>query len=196
MSDLMLDVDQTGELKAAFRRGGWTNKEIKWLCEGDVLERVRKVLLGHASIQVIKHPHDCDADPFVPIGWKVEEHQRGGAFKWDALQEQVQLHLDKDQQNGKHIEGNKLREQLAGKPVLNANVLDYLLKNLRLIPDDWKKDHRGYTHNIFFWGTIYRHSCGSLYVRYLFWSSGRWSWDARTLNDDWYGDNPAAVRAS
>lgn len=35
MSDLMLDVDQAGELKAAFRRGDWTNAEIKRLCEGN-----------------------------------------------------------------------------------------------------------------------------------------------------------------
>ena len=31
MSDLMLDVDQAGELKAAFRRGDWTKTEIKRL---------------------------------------------------------------------------------------------------------------------------------------------------------------------
>ena len=29
MSDLMLDVDQAGELKAAFRRGDWTKTEVK-----------------------------------------------------------------------------------------------------------------------------------------------------------------------
>ena len=44
MSDLMLDVDQAGELKAAFRRGDWTNAEIKKLCEGDLLARIREYL--------------------------------------------------------------------------------------------------------------------------------------------------------
>jgi hypothetical protein len=51
VSDLMLDVDQAGELKAAFRRGNWTNAEIKTLCEGDVLADVRRVILGHAEIK-------------------------------------------------------------------------------------------------------------------------------------------------
>jgi hypothetical protein len=50
MSDLMLDVDQAGELKAAFRRGDWTNAEIKKACEGDVLANFRDVLLGRAQI--------------------------------------------------------------------------------------------------------------------------------------------------
>jgi hypothetical protein len=54
MSDLMLDVDQASELKAAFRRGDWTNSEIKRASEGNFLAQVRKVLLGQAEIVDIK----------------------------------------------------------------------------------------------------------------------------------------------
>ncbi|HDZ85654.1 MAG TPA: hypothetical protein ENH35_03860 [Candidatus Moranbacteria bacterium] len=54
MSDLMLDVDQAGELKSAFRRGDWTNAEIKKLSEGNVLTHVRQVVLGNAKIVQIK----------------------------------------------------------------------------------------------------------------------------------------------
>jgi hypothetical protein len=158
------------------------------------MRQIRQVLLGHASIQVIEHLIDCDADPFVPDGWKVEEHQKGGAFKFDASK--VQFYLDKGQQNGKYIEGNKLRKALSGKPVLNANVLDYLLKHPELIPDDWKKDENGNTRYIFFWGTIYRSSDGLLYVRYLCWGGGRWGWDAGWLDCGWGSSNPAAVPAS
>ena len=71
MSDLKLDVDQASELKAAFRRGDWTNAEIKRICEGDILTRFRDVVLGHAEIKSIEHLINCDADPFVPDGWKV-----------------------------------------------------------------------------------------------------------------------------
>lgn len=53
MSDLMLDVDQASELKAAFRRGDWTNREIKQLSEGDFLANVRQVLLRKATIVTI-----------------------------------------------------------------------------------------------------------------------------------------------
>ena len=54
MSDLMLDVDQAGELKAAFRRSDWTNGQIKRLCEGDILFRIRQVLENKAEIVMKK----------------------------------------------------------------------------------------------------------------------------------------------
>lgn len=187
MSDLMLDVDQAGELKAAFRRGNWTNAEIKKLCEGSILADIRNVLLGHAEIKLAEHVINCDADPFVPSGWKVEEHQKGGSFKWDP--KQVQLYLSPNQQNGKYIEGNKLRKELADKPVLNANVLDYLLAHPPLIPEEWKGEYS------FFWGTVYHDSLGGFYVRSLCWRGGAWDWGCGWLGRGWRDDDLAALRA-
>jgi hypothetical protein len=136
-----------------------------------------------------EHVIDCDAEPFVPEGWSVEEHRKGGAFKWNA--EGVALHLDKDQKNGKYIEGNKLRKALGGKPVLNANIFDYLLAHPHLIPEEWKGKA------VFFWGTIYRDRDGRLCVRYLDWCGDGWYWDARWLGLSWRGGYyPAAVLAS
>jgi hypothetical protein len=40
----------------------------------------------------------------------------------------VELYLSRGQKGGKIIVGHKLRKQLADQPVLNANVLDYLLQ--------------------------------------------------------------------
>jgi hypothetical protein len=140
---------------------------------------------------------DCDADPFNPWandGWTIEQHQKGGQFAFDPSL--IEFYLDDGQKNGKYIVGNKLRQRLADKPVLNANVLDYLLANPDLIPDEWKQDESGNTRYIFFWGTIYRNRGGSLYVRYLFWDDGRWGWSCHWLGGDWCGDDPAAVRAS
>lgn len=196
-NDLMLDVGQANELKLAFRRADFSNDDIKRLCEGNVLADVRSVLRGHASITVVEHAIDCDADPFNPWekdGWTVEEHQKGGTFTWDASQ--VELYLASGQKNGKVIEGNKLRKELAKKPVLNANVLDYLLKNPHLIPEEWKKDGQGNTRYIFFWGTIYGCRDGHRCVRYLYWRGGRWGWGGYWLGRDWDGFYPAAVRAS
>ena len=116
----------------------------------------------------IEHVIDLDAEPFVPDGWKVEEHQKGGQFKWDASK--VALYLSKKQQGGSFIEGNKLREGLKRKRVYNANLLDYLLANPDLIPEGWKGKA------VFFWGTIYRNSDGYLCVRYLYWNDDRWDW--------------------
>lgn len=158
---------------------------------------VQRFLAGHAEIVVKKHVIDLGAEPFVAVGWKVEEHVKHddtNQFEWDASK--VQFHLDKGQENGKRIEGDKLRKALAGKPVLNANVLDYLLKHPHLIPEDWKKGETGKTRYICFWGTIYRYADGYLYIRCLCWYGGRWDWQARRLSYNWYGDGPAALRAS
>ena len=193
-NDIVLKLEHCIEIQDAMRRNGITPDILKKITSGDFFAGVRDVANGYAEIKPIEHLIDCDSDPFVPNGWKVEEHQKGGAFKFDAAQ--VQLYLDKGQQKGGYIEGNKLRKLLAGKPVLNANVLDYLLKHPELIPDDWKKDSSGNTRYIFFWGSIYRSSGGYLCVRYLCWGGGRWRWGARWLGDVWSGDGPAALHAS
>lgn len=168
---------------------GYTPELLNALVEHpNLFRQLLQVQCGYASIAVLEHVIDCDASPYVPDGWKVEEHQKGGQFKFDAAQ--VQLFLAEGQQNGKVLEGNKLRKDLADKLVLNANVLDYLLANPHLIPEEWKGKY------VFFWGTVYRSSDGNLCVRYLGWFGGRWRWGGGWLGLDWRGHGPAAVRAS
>jgi hypothetical protein len=162
--DLMLDVDQAGELKRAFRRHGWTNKDIKTLSERNILGEVLKVIRKQAEIKWIDHLIDCDANPFVPPGWSVEEHKKGGFFKFDPAK--IFLYLSKEEKA--NINGNDLRKELANKPSLNANVLDYLLAHPEIIPKKWKDKF------IFFFGTIYRDKFGDLYVRYLRWWESGW----------------------
>ena len=134
------------------------------------------------------HIIDCDADPFLPNGWTVVEHQVGGQLEFDPSK--FELYLSKAQQGSNWIEGDKLRKELEGKPVLNDNVLDYLLEHQHLIPDEWKGKYT------FFWGTIYRCRRDRLRVRYLCWHGLRWSWRYRWLGYNWYDGYPAAVLAS
>ena len=194
MSLETLDVGQANELKLAFRRNGWTNEEVKKLCEGSILGELRKVMLGLAEVKPLDHLIDLDLAPFVPDGWQVEEHKKGGKLKWDPSR--IQLHLSENQKGDNYVEGNKLRRELYTPPTLNANVLDYLLKHKELIPEEWKRDEKGNTRYIFFWGTIYRNSNGNLYVRYLCWYDGEWGWVYNWLAGDWDRDYPAVVSAS
>ncbi|MFN3188194.1 MAG: hypothetical protein ACK42D_01445 [Candidatus Paceibacteria bacterium] len=180
-----MSARQAAELDHAFERNGWTPAEVKKLSQGNTLAQVRRVLLGHAEIIVPEYIIDCDASPFVPDGWSAEEHQPNGVFKWSL--DNVALYLDKGQKDGKWIKGNQLRKELEDKPVLNANVLDYLLAHPHLIPEEWKGKV------VFFWGTIYRRPLGRLCVRSLFWSGGRWRWYARWLGLGWDGDYPALL---
>ncbi|KKW36868.1 MAG: hypothetical protein UY82_C0009G0001 [Candidatus Uhrbacteria bacterium GW2011_GWC2_53_7] len=137
---------------------------------------------------------DCDAQPYVPNGWKVEEHRKGGQIEFDPAK--VELYLSNGQLGDKTIEGNKLRKELESKPVMNACVLDHLLANTNLIPESWKQDEQGRTRYIYFWGTIYRGGGGSLCVRYLCWGDGEWRWSYSWLGLQWDDRSPAAVSAS
>ena len=114
-------------------------------------------------------------------------HRKGGRFRWDP--KKVALWLSTQQQGDKFIKGNKLREELIGKFVFNATLLDYLLANPQLIPKEWRGKY------VFFWGTVYRNHNrdGDLYVRYLYWYCGRWGWGHGWLGEKWDGSSPAAV---
>jgi hypothetical protein len=179
---LMSEVVITGA------KAGWESKDFSDLAQSEEkMKLVLGVLRGTHEIKGIEHVIDCDAAPFIPSGWKVEEHQKGGNIKFDASK--VELYLSKKQKSGS-IEGNKLREELKGKKVLNANVMDYLLANPKAIPEEWKGEY------IFFWGTIYRYSDGCLCVRYLAWSDTEWLWSSLWLSLDWLGYYAAALSAS
>lgn len=194
-TELMLDVGQANEFKLACRRAGFSNGDIKRLCEGDCLAQVLSVIRGHAEITHLTHVIDCDADPFIPYdGWTVEKHQQRGQFTWDPSK--IKHYRSQNQMKGKRIEGNKLRKELVDQPTENANLLDYLLKSPHLIPEAWKKDEEGNTLYTFFWGTIYRGAGGRLYVRCLCFSEGHWQTNFRWLGRDFDVYDPAAVRAS
>ena len=199
MSELTFDVCLAARLKQAVIRNGITDlADIDWLCEGDNLANVRRMRQGYAVLMV-PDLIDCDADPFNPWaneGFTVEEHQRGGRWKFDP--KQVEFYLSSSQKGGsRYIEGNKLRKELKDKniSVFNANVLDYLLKNPHFIPDEWRKDAHSNTLYIFFWGTVYRRRDGRLCVRCLYWGGTKWTWSLDWLGRGWRY-NPAAVRTS
>ena len=144
---------------------------------------------------------DLESSPRLPFsGAEIEQHIGvGGAIfqkRADGLYRngrKVGLHPSERQLNGKWLKGHELRDELTGKPVLNANELDALYDNPHLIPEDWKKDERGNIRFIFFWGTIYRGSAGSLCVGCLSFGDGSWNRSYCWLDDDWNDNNPAAL---
>lgn len=185
MSDkFIMSARQAAELDHAFERNGFTPALVKKLSSGDLLAQIKPLLNGTAEIVVRKHIIDCDADPFCPESWQVVEHRKGGQLEWDPTK--MELYLCEQEKTGS-IQGNELRKILADKPVLNACVLDYLLANPHLIPEEWKGKA------IFFWGTIYRSSDGNLYVRYLDWYGKGWGWSDFWLDTYTSEDLPATV---
>ncbi len=180
-----ISVGLVHELAITGCKVGWEPKDFTALAQSE--EKMRQVLAivrGNAAITPARLIN-CDASPYVPEGWSVEEHTRGGMV--DPAK--ITLYLTEKQKNSS-VNGNKLRKELKDQPVLNANVLDFYLANPHLIPEDWKGKY------VFFWGTIYRGRGGYLFVRYLGWDGGRWGWDYDWLGHGWDADCPAAVSAS
>lgn len=131
------------------------------------------------------HIIDCDANPTIPYnGWTVEYHRRHGQlFEWNLSK--IKLWLSKTQEDEQSLKGSELRNLLENQPVLNANVLDFLVKNPDLIPEEWKDKL------VFFWGTIYRGTGGKIIIRCL-WFQESWSsnylWDSHE-----YGSKDPAI---
>lgn len=190
MSELMLGVGTAHELEITLRKADWEINDVTKMAQNaELCRQIRAVLRGHAKIETVTHLIDSDAAPMIPNGWKVEEHKKGGQLTFDVSK--VGLYISTRQtEDDKWIGGNDLRKELADKPVLNANVLDYMLAHPELILDVWKGKH------LFFWGTIYRDSGDNLCVRYLCFLDGRWLWDYYWLGNRWDSSSPAAVSAS
>ena len=174
---------QAAELDHAFERNGFTPGLVKKLSEGETLSMVLEVLLGRAEILKVTHIIDCDADPFVPPGLKVESHHKCGQLEWrEGL---FGLYFSELQGSSSAVCGDKLLEELKDKPVLNANVLDYLLKNPQLIPEEWK------SKAVFFWGTIYCDPDDCPCIRYLYSGNGK-----PTAFEYWLGEKFTSLSAA
>jgi len=177
-------IGAMNQLGDALENAGFSTEDVTKLKQFSNLKGFKDVLNGKAEISYPEHLIDCDVNPFIPNGWSVQEHKKGGMFKFNP--EKISLYLSKKQKKGS-IGGHDLRKELANKPVMNVNVLDYLLAHPELIPEEWKGKA------VFFWGTIYRSSGGLLYVRYLRWNGSRWYWGCGWLDDGFNSGSPAAL---
>ena len=126
---------------------------------------------------------DSDAQPYIPDDCTIVEHRKGGEV--DASK--IALYLDPRQQSKNLPTGDGLRTTYANKVVYNACVADHLMKNTSLIPESWKGKY------VCFWGTVYRNSDGSLFVRYVCWFDGQWQLGYWYLGDEFDAGDPAAV---
>ena len=172
------------------------------------LESLGRKFLATQRIRVINATTimvNLGLSPRLPFDGAIVEWHRGEG--WVRVQKRkdglyvsgrkVILHLSERQKNGGSLKGHELREDLSGKPVLNANLLDALFENLHLIPEDFKKDAYGNTIYIYFWDSGFRGpGAGNLCVRYLYFSGGSWGRDYSWLGGVWHGHSLAALLAS
>jgi hypothetical protein len=201
-SEFGKDLGLMHEVVVTARKAGFSREEWALLAHNESLCRdIRDVLTGHAQIKPFEHVVDLGADPCVPKDWSVVEHRKGKVAKLERKGDnlyldgrKIEFFLSKEQSGIRLVRGNELFEELKKHSVLNANVLDYLLKHPHLIPETWKMDENGNSRYVFFWGTVYRGSSGRLSVRCLGrYCAGWWGWGSRWIDDGWSYKNPALV---
>jgi len=182
-------LELTQKIQLHFPRGIDPEVLKKWNgCKTEELVAVLESTFGKmpkADKCPVEHLIDCDADPFVPDGWSVEEHKKGGLVKFFDPSK-FSLYLSKKQEKG-YITGNDLRKELSNKRVYNANALDYLLAHTEIIPEECKGKA------VVFWGTIYRDADGRLSVRYFCWDGSECHWGYDWLDGDFDAGRPAIL---
>ncbi|MFZ4631935.1 MAG: hypothetical protein ACOYL8_01855 [Patescibacteria group bacterium] len=134
------------------------------------------------NLAPVEHIIDCNLEPNSTLSWKIVRHIKGGIINFDV--NKVTLYLSEKQQKGE-IQGEALMRELNGLPVMNSNVLTYLIHHPEIIPKKWKNK------KIYFWGTI---SSGEVYtfVHCLCWFDGKWVVRASSP-DRYFGRNCPAI---
>lgn len=160
-----------------------------------VIDNLIRFINNGCRLQIIgNHEVDTSCTPAFPFpGATIESHAKSGKMILDFSK--LNFYLTEKQKNGS-INGHELKKKQNNKKVLNACVLDYLLENPNLIPEDWKKDANGNIRFVYFWGTIFRSSRGVLYVRCLYFRGGKWQAFCSWLDCGFDGNDPAVVSAS
>ena len=196
-NDLAGDFGSNGDAVSLILKAAFTRANLE-----DALVKLGKVVEPQPAPLPMSIVINADLNPNVPSGLYLTgegtEHRKMGLItlekradgKLYANSKEVVRYLSPNQQNDKVIQGHKLSKELKDKQVLNACILDALLANPQLIPDEWKS---GYAY---FWGTTFRDARGLLYVECLDWDGDRWRWSCGWLGSGWNSNDPAASLAS
>lgn len=216
MSTLKLDVDQAGEIKAAFRRergsngSKWTNERIKALTERrGLLGGVLDVLEDRADIVprlVSGKQLEMSLDTLISVDYSIRpaypdwvrmvmhpELGLTGPVEYDLGTIDPWLH--DDQKNGRSMEGYRLYEYLKDKNMLEGCLSlrdgeEIQKKGLAV----FRKFFQG--KSVFLWKSVVQGRFGILVVPYLYENGGQvvvdWDW----LGGVWDDSNPALRFAS
>ena len=125
-----------------------------------------------------------DTPPTYFVGWSVLAHKQND---WTGFSpKQVNLYQSPRQKNG-GLSGLDLQRELATALILNGNVLDYLLSQSQIIPEEWE------CKKILFTGTVYQNCHGDYFIRYLIGCRHNWFWGYQNLEDKVPADSYVAI---
>lgn len=143
------------------------------------------------------HIVNCNESPILSLDdlrFDVKTHYKMGKVKLENRDgdlyvngQKVVRYLSREQNAGEFISSKNIRKKLSKKLILNACILEHLIDNPELIPEEWKN---GMT---FFWGTILRRlSDGSLFAAGIGFNGTSYGYDLYNLK---YGFGSALAAA-
>jgi hypothetical protein len=134
---------------------------------------------------------NTDLEPTCESYMRVVEHLKMGQVELSKLR----LFYSKEQLEFPVKGGAHRRSLFKNALVMNATAWDKFSINPKLIPDSWKKDKNGEMLVISFFGTIFSHPNGSLYVRIMFFdeNENKWHFGDSSLCDYWESANPVVI---
>lgn len=166
-------------------------KKFLRLIGQEFLKTKRVRVLSDTAIEV-----NLGAPPVLPFSVAEIEFQVGSGWvkvekRNDELYvngHRVILYLSEHQGIGNMVLGYEIRKDLLNKPVLHPNIMDALVENPHLIPENWKKGLF-----VFFWGAVFNNAHGRLCVRDLNFNGERWCQGYDWLGGVWSELDPAAA---
>jgi hypothetical protein len=144
---------------------------------------------------------DLAATPQLPFPTAlVASHEAGGVVAVEALPDGLYVDAKKvvlfrSERQTAGMQGPALFDELTGKAVLNANVLQFLIQHPEFIPEspEWKKQGDGDEIMIYFWGTLFQHPNGDHCVTHMEWNGASWKWSCSSIQNWWMTNQPAAL---
>ena len=144
---------------------------------------------------------DLAAEPRLPFPTAlIASHESGGIVSIESRTDSLYVDAKKvvlfrSERQSEGVKGRELYDELTGKPVLNANVLHFLIQNPEFIPNtvEWKKQGEGDEIMIYFWGTIFGHPNGDHCVAHMEWNGASWKWSCSSIQNWWLANQPAAL---
>jgi hypothetical protein len=135
---------------------------------------------------------NSDIEPTCPLDMRVVEHLKMGNVELSKLK----LFYSKEQNRFGGIKGGMYRRSLMNsQKLINASILDWFETNPELIPESWKFTSNDGFQIISFFGTIYAHINGNLYVRTMFFNEKEnlWYFGRCWIGDYWERNNPVVI---
>lgn len=110
---------------------------------------------------------DCDFNSKIINDWKVIDQKRNGQLEWNSGRIKLHLSHSQEKEKGRSILGEYLEKEVSSLNACNANVLDFLEKNPKEIPESFKPTGDAVFQANIFWGTVYENTYGKKFVRSL-----------------------------